>query len=682
MIPTDPTAAAAGCAATLLMVLWPWPLLLTGLRALPPGPDHGPAGYDALILATGWWALQLGLGLAVGFAGLLQPWMLMGAQAAFLLAGLGLWLRPGARASAAELPWAWPRRPDGAEGAVLFVLLMFAVLLGLQMLRSPTLNFDSLTYHLPVMAHWVQKGGLDGFAALGHVGMYPSHFELMSTLFFLPWGHDLLIGLPGLIAWGYAGLALYVLWRLWGVRAAAALATVALFLVTPDMLNRIDAVQPDIAVVGFWAACAAGTMRWLRTGAARDLALAILAAGVLLGLKLSAPVHLLVLAVPASWAAWKGRRQRQPLGGAGRPWLIAAAALALFTGAGWYARNLVQTGNPAGLVEVQVAGRTLFEGSLSRAELARGSLARVFRWGEGADWSVLGGVLWRGHGPGGMALLLLAGAGLAAGLRRGSRTRWVVLVLLLAAAEAVLYWFAPYSADNGGNGYRLSPWMDTGLRYGYLVAGLLTGAAAVGLQTFHRRAPLAGLALVTGVGLWSGAGLAPEHAVLFWVSVVLALGGVAWIMLRGRPSGPLPVVAAVSAAVLALGVIGAVWLPGREAARADLYGPVYQALLDKKGLDGVAVVNSQELIRYTGPNWRRPVTVSGPAAGQTIEAWLKGLRAGGCRWLVLGTATGPGAEPQAARIKAALEAPGAPVTRVMAEEDLRNDERLYRIEGK
>ena len=98
----DPLAVSGGCLATVLLVLWPVPLLLAGRRALPAGPDPAPGGYDALLLATGWWSLQLCLGLLVGFAGGLRGSVLVAAQAVLLLAGLGLCRRsrPAADANA------------------------------------------------------------------------------------------------------------------------------------------------------------------------------------------------------------------------------------------------------------------------------------------------------------------------------------------------------------------------------------------------------------------------------------------------------------------------------------------------------------------------------------------------------------------------------------------------------
>lgn len=666
-------APASACALTLLLFAWPVPLLMF----LDREPDGRTPTHRVLALLTGWWALQLALGLTVGLPGQLTGPLLPALQAVVLLAGSACWLMPRRRSARGN--WSLPRQPQGAEGTFLFILLMLAVLLGFLTLRSPSRNFDALSYHLPVMAHWVQQGGLGGFAELGHVGMYPAHIELMSTLLFLPWGHDLLTGLAGWLAWLHGGLALYVLWRSWGVTSTAALAAVALFLTAPDILARIDGVQPDLAVVGFWAAGAVGATHWIRSGRRADLILAVLAAGVLLGLKLSGPIHLLLLLLPASLARWLSRGRARSAGSVGRTWLVAAVALAAFIGTGWYLRNWAQSGNPAGLVEVKIAGQTLFEGSLSRAELVRGSLARVFQWREGADWWILWGVFWRGYGPQGAALVLLAAGGLVAGLHKGRPARWLVLLLALVVAESALYWNAPYSADNGSHGYTLSPWMDTGLRYGYLVAGLLSGAAAVGLQALGRRGPYLGLPLVTVGGLWSAARWALSDPVLLWISIVLALAVSAWII-RGHPRpGGIQLLGLLSTGILAGCVLGACWHPGREADRAKLYGPVYRELRDQGGSAGVVVVNSQELIRYAGSDWQRPVTVVKPAAGQTLGAWLRHLQAEGFGWLVLGTASGAGFDPAAAEILTGLEKPDAPATRILAGKDLQHDEQLYQL---
>lgn len=672
-----PLAVIGGCLATLLLVLWPLPLLLAGRRALPGGPDAAPGGYDALLLATGWWSLQLCLGLLVGFAGGLRVPLLMAAQAVLLLWGLRLCRRSRPAGDLRAAGRARPRLVMGAEGAVLFVVLWFAVILGARLLRFPTRDFDSHAYHLPVIAHWVQSGRLTGLADLGHAGMYPSHLELMSALFFLPWGQDQLIGVPWLLAWLHAGLAWFVLWRLWGVGVPAALAAVSLFLVGPGLLYRLDAVMPDVAVVGFWAAAAAGLTRWLRTRAPRDLALAGLAAGVLCGLKANAPVHLVCLVVPAAWVLWKRRPLRAETGFGGRKWLLAAAVVSLIVGGAWYVRNLIQTGNPTGLVEVRILGHTWFAGTFPADELWRGTLARVFRWDQRQDWAVFGSVLWRSYGPAGVALVLLAAGGLWAGWWGAARQRWVGLVAALAAAEAVLYWHMPFGGDNGLNGYRLTPWITTNLRFGYLVACLLTGPAALRLQRMGRRAPLIGLVLVTGAALWTAVGLAVGNAITTWLAVGLAVGAIAAVSRWGWRRRWLPGALAVTA--VALGLTGAGLSAGREAARGALYGPLYGTLQAQGEQGGVVVVNSQELIRYTGPDLRRPLTISLPARGQTVANWLRERRAAGDRWLVLGTA-GLEAEPALAALGQALAAPGAPVTLIRGEGEPPFDERLYRLD--
>ena len=110
-----------------------------------------------------------------------------------------------------------------------------------------------------------------------------------------------------------------------------------------------------------------------------------------------------------------------------------------------------------------------------------------------------------------------------------------------------------------------------------------------------------------------------------------------------------------------------------------LYGPLYGTLKTQGDRDGVVVVSSQELIRYTGPDLRRPLTISLPSTGQTVAAWLRERRAAGDRWLVLGT-EGLDADPGLAAIREALEAPDAPVSLIRSEGEPPHDERLYRID--
>ena len=252
------------------------------------------------------------------------------------------------------------------------------------------------------------------------------------------------------------------------------------------------------------------------------------------------------------------------------------------------------------------------------------------------------------------------------------------MILFLLTGELILYWTAPFSADNGSNGFRLTPWLSNGLRYGYLVAALLSGLAARAVQGTGLPGQRLGLALVVGCGLWAVRGLDGLGQIAMWSSTGLALGLSAAVIKNGWPSAR-QTVSGFGIGVLLVGLLAIVMFPSHMGKRAKLYGPVCQALDEQADNDGVVVVNSLELIRYAGRDWTRPITMSRPGDKQTTGEWLSGLRARGYRWLVFGTAGLDGQAGAVQRLGRDLESPNPDLKLRVTEEGLRFDERLYEI---
>lgn len=642
----------------LLVLAAPLPLLLALLkRALPDA--RAPFGSGWLLLSTGWWATHLAVALALGLSTTLGLSPLLAIHAILLAAGLWLWRRPG---GARLGPWlAPPRRPTAMEASALLLLLIPAALAAWRLWAAPTDNFDAQAYHLPFMLHWVHSGGLGG---LGDMWLYPSHLELLGTVFFLPLGQDLWVGWPGLLAWLHAGLALFVAARVLKVATVPAMAGAVAFLCLPDQLARIGAIQPDTAVAALLLTGLVAGLLARQQDHPLWRAWLLVSLGLLLGFKLSAPAFVLFLL--AALALVPGRPPRRQGRWPRRAW-AGVAVVALLLGAGWYARNLAVQGNPFSRMQVEMAGRTLLDGPDSRESLARGSLRVLFDAGDGEHWAILLGALRDGLGPAALLLPLLALLGTAwLGWRRA------LAPLLLAIAGLALWWNAPWSADNGTHGYELTPWMLAGLRYGYAGWALLAllAAAAFG-GAGRRRDPLA-LAFATALSLYGVGTTLGAASISLWLAVGLALAGAGWL-LRGAPR-PAPAAALLAILLLATSFLAR---PHHEQARARLYGPVHVALGGQGG--DVVVVNSQELQRYTDPGWERLVWPDRLQERQEPAAWLRGWRERGARWLVVGTSPPRRDAEGWSRLLSALEAELGDLKLVQPEEGLRFDERLYRL---
>jgi hypothetical protein len=346
---------------------------------------------------------------------------------------------------------------------------------------------DTLWYHVPYAARWVQEGSLTGLHFTSYEPLttfYPSMPSVLHAVGMLAFGNEFLSPYLNL---GWLALALTAGWaigRPFGAGPATLLGA-ALVMGSPIIVGmQAGSAKDDAPGVALLLAAVALLVN-ARDRERAGWTLAALATGLLLGTKLSMVAPALLLTLAAIAAAPRARR----LATAGT-W---AAMLAL-GGGFWYLRNLARTGNPAPWVEVD-AGPV----HLPSPELAPYTERHVTH--SVADYLTDGGFLGDylfpslegTFGPAWWALLALAlGGALAALVAGGSR-----LIRALGAAGlamAAAYVLTPGGAGGSPDGVpHLVFWS---MRY-------LTPALAVGLvlipllPAVHRRPalPLAAFAV-------------------------------------------------------------------------------------------------------------------------------------------------------------------------------------------
>jgi hypothetical protein len=653
----------------LLVVLGPVPLALSITRRESAG--HGALEHwlATCVMAVGF---QVATGLGLGMIGLFDLGPLLAVELVLLFAGGFALRRTG-------MPRLLPATPlDPVESGALTVLLIAAGLGFADLVVHPTRNFDSLAYHLPVMARWVSSSSLEVFTQLGQVALYPSHFEVLSAMMQLPARQDVLIAAPNLLAWGQLGLAILLLGRALGANRSAGIVAASLVLLTPSVLSRLDAIQPDILLAATFLTALGFALRARKRPERLDLLVILLSIGLIAGLKLSGPVFVLMLlpvvllGATRSWRPSRAMLEGFVPSGAWRMlgvWAAFAVGLALF----WYLRNWVTIGNPFGDLEIHLFGATLFDGSITRADLSRGALSNVFRWSSGEDWAVLGGVLreWLGAG----AVLLFVAASWSA--RARSLARATVAVVLLFCL--ILYWRTPYSADNGTHGWQVTPWIEVGLRYGFPVLALLGSLAAAGMST-NRWWPRAGLAVLVVTAVMTVLEHLVPHVGVLIAVVVLAWAFSVLAMRRGadrRLSGALAILVLCTLTV-GLGLAREY----REVRRGLLFGKVLDVMeAELTDDDVIMVVHSQKLHVAAGLDWKRRVELAElPAAGRE-NAWASGLRSSGVTALLVGhKKPAPDVAADVRRVQAFIRESGQ-FEMVVDYESLSKDLALFRVLG-
>jgi hypothetical protein len=372
---------------------------------------------------------------------------------AALLALAGAALLPAAAGSPSAFPE--PRAASGrgawlvaGVGCAAFAIWLVAA--AWQRRYSAPLGIDTLSFHLPGVARWIQSGSIwhnDEFLPdLAH-GNYPNNGDMVLLSTVLPWRNDFLVHFALYPFVALTALAGYALGRELKAPAApaallgATLASTSIVL-EPALINSM----PDPVMYASFGAGLFFLLRHHRTGASADLVLSGLGLGIAFGTKWYGVTTVVIVV-----AIWTLARllARIPRAAVARQLAALSAMVAAFGGV-WLVRNLVVSDNPVFPQKVALLGHTIFAGPdkdvlrqaggfrisdyLDQPRIWVDYLAHEFREAAG--------------GPALLVVLLGLGALVAvvARRRRGDLDRTVAAVMIGAIALAAAYVVTPYTA--------------------------------------------------------------------------------------------------------------------------------------------------------------------------------------------------------------------------------------------
>jgi hypothetical protein len=315
-------------------------------KLVVPAWDGALARLAELVIGA---ALLVTVVELLGSVGAMRRWTVV---ATSVLAAVGAWVlarRSGvARTSLARRG---PRRPDWLTGVVLAALAPFVLAPWLRQiadaLRLGMLEYDTLWYHLPFAARFVQDGWV---IRPHHVGNPPDAFlpatsELFHAVGMLAFATDVVSPFLNLAWAGVFLLAGWCVGRPFGAEVATAAAATVVLVLPVMVASQAASAQSDIAGLALLTAAVAFVATEPDGG--RAAGLAGVATGLSIGTKLTFVAPALGLAVGAVVLARPGRR---------RPVAVAWATGLVATGAFWYVRNLAYTGTPLPWFGLQVAG--------------------------------------------------------------------------------------------------------------------------------------------------------------------------------------------------------------------------------------------------------------------------------------------------------------------------------------
>lgn len=390
---------------------------------------------------------------------------------------------------------------------------------------------DTLWYHQPFSARFLQRASFTGLDALGYSESryFPFNSELVHAVATMPFGRDVLSPLVNL---GWGALALLAAWCIGRRRGVGALCVLGAVVVLG--VPTLAGTQPGQAsndIMG--AALLLTAVALLLEGqlATRPTVVAGIAAGLALGTKLAVAVPVAILTVGIVVLAFRARR---------RVVAVAWAVPLVATGGYWFVRNWVVADNPLPFFEIRLGPLVLSE----RAEESGPALISHLTDASMRDQYLPG--LWDAFGRGWPVVLALGLGGAVLAVARGRPLERVVGAAALGGV--IGYLFTPNTAG-----------LSFGFNLRYLGPTLLLGYPLLALQfeeagTRWRRAAWITLAALVAVGAtaphrerieaWPSDGLVA--GVL--VGVAVLVGAVA--LMRMRPP------ARLSAAVAALLLVG------------------------------------------------------------------------------------------------------------------------------
>jgi hypothetical protein len=484
----------------LITVMGPLPLGIGFIVSRGGNRKNHRLPHFLFTLLTVWTISQVLIGIILGIAGQLGSSQVFVTEMLMFTAG-ALYLRrlkkknPSLRLMDNVAP---PGNLTTIEKYMTALLIVLGIAVGVTIGTQPISDYDSLAYHLPAMATWYQQGDLspnDQFKN-DQIGSYPYNSELLSTLFFYPFGDDTMAVFPNLIVWLQMVLAIYLISVQYGADRLHGLLAASLVSMLPIVILGITIINTDLPLMVLFLAGYYYIRCYRETPTFFYFLLSMQSITMLPGIKTSGFLYGFVLFILLTLQVMKQCRYRNK---SDKPkthlsvkrvvFPIMALIAAVIPGIYWYIMNLIRHGNPLGYVEVKAAGITIFPGTINVADIWKTTLAGIFDFFSPKDWKIFLEQIHIKLGIGFFIVFTLAVVYLAALLlkNRLKNIKHYGLLVLMLGVTGYIYWNTPYSADNGLFGYQITAFVGQGMRYGLSFMGVTAIIAALAAQKIKLR---------------------------------------------------------------------------------------------------------------------------------------------------------------------------------------------------
>ncbi|MDB5103576.1 MAG: hypothetical protein JWP91_1265 [Fibrobacteres bacterium] len=448
----------------------------------------------AIAFLVCWSFTETSLGLILGAAGLFNPLFAALGHAALFGSGIA-WLRSGGKRL--KTGTASPQNaigPSKAPMVIVFLFLAASMRLLWNGLTWPTVEMDSLGYHLPLMIKLIRTGT---FSYLNHWEFqehFPRNWETLGAVLCLAVHRDTVALFPNVIAWCLFGGSIACLSMKAGASPARALAAAFLMLSAPIFVLHMQTMHIDLPFAAYFLAAIYFTLSALESKSMADRICLAMASSMFLGIKSTGLPYAFWLALAAASCAiladpagLKGLLKARSIPSLG--WV----ALILGTGAFWYAYNLLRFGNPLVGIRISLGGQTVFPGEITMAGLSESTIAHAFDPFRPGDIGLLYGEILRRLSFPFLILLSLAAVHSVSSLakiRELLRSPRLSIPMVLAFAAFLLYCKTPFSGSYNTGFKGVSSNTGYAFRLGFPFLGLLAVLGALGLERLKAKDPV------------------------------------------------------------------------------------------------------------------------------------------------------------------------------------------------
>lgn len=514
----------------LIILIGPIPLCLSLAFGNHQKNNNYSFAHFILVLLTTWTIVQVSTGLILGSGDRLNI-------SAIILAEILIFASASSRIyykkirDISSLNWQIPqlKQPlNKGEWLIIISVALVGLLLFGNLATKPTTNYDSLWFHLPVIARWYQTGSLTLLDAAGNwifeqeqARVYPYNWHVLSALCLIPFKEDFLTAFPLLIAWVIEGISVYLLSIKFGATRIHGMAASSLVLTVPMMLNQVNTMHPDLPLAAIFTLALYWGLSYYKSRELSELSLFLASTGMLAGIKITGLFYaasllggLAILEIQRFAVNQKSTQAQFRILHFIKPVLLCGLACFLLLGGFWYTRNLLHINHPVGEsreilfplqpVTIQSPVQPLPSSvkppipSIQKPPVAplfqiwQSTLAAQFNPSNIEQWKTLGlQIIIRLQVPF-MAFVfqvLAAPLALTKGKAKIINENTIILTVLLACT-GILYLITPYSSGTAGDSIgKISPMLGFNLRYGFpflSVLGIAAAATATLLKTRNR----------------------------------------------------------------------------------------------------------------------------------------------------------------------------------------------------